>query len=52
MLILLKIDAQFTPNVLEAQKSFWMHQMELLGDADHVEHHFDPFGDNFSVSAR
>ena len=26
-------------------------QMELLGDVDLVESHFDPFGDNVSVDA-
>ena len=26
--------------------------MELLGDVGHVEHHFDPFGDGVSASAR
>ena len=29
-----------------------MHPMELLGDMGHVESHFFPFGDNFSVGAR
>ena len=33
----------------EAQKSFWMHPMELLGDLVHVEPRFDPFGDSVSV---
>ena len=35
-----------------SQKSFWMHPMELLGNVGHVEPHFDPFGDSFSVGAR
>ena len=35
-----------------AQKSFWMHPMELLGDMGHVEPRFDPFGDSVSVGAR
>jgi hypothetical protein len=26
-----------------------MHPMELLGDVDHLEPHFSPFGDNVSV---
>ena len=30
----------------------WMHPMELLGDVGHVESHFFPFGDSFSVGAR
>jgi hypothetical protein len=29
-----------------------MHRMEILGDVDHVESHFGPFGDVASVSAR
>jgi hypothetical protein len=35
-----------------AQKSFWMHPTELLGDVGHVEPRFGLFGDNVSVSAR
>ena len=35
-----------------AQKSFWTHPMELLGDVGHVESCFDPFGDGVSVGAR
>jgi hypothetical protein len=37
-------------NVPQAQKSFWTHQMGLLGDVGLVESRFGPFGD--SVSAR
>jgi hypothetical protein len=40
------------PNVLKAQKSFWTHPMELLGDVGHVESRFVPFGDNASLGAR
>ena len=40
------------PNILLAQKSFWMLPMELLGDVGHVESHFFPLGDNVSVGAR
>ena len=29
-----------------AQKSFWMHQMVLLGDEAQLETRFDPFGDS------
>ena len=32
-----------------AQKSFWMHSLELLGDVGHVESHFFPFGDSLGV---
>ena len=35
-----------------AQKSFWMHPMELLGDVGHVESRFHPFGDGVSVATR
>jgi hypothetical protein len=35
-----------------AQKLFWMHPMELLGDVGHVESYFGPLGDSVSVSAR
>jgi hypothetical protein len=52
VVILVKIGARFASNVLQAQKSFWMHPMELLGDVGHVESHFGPFGDNVSVCAR
>ena len=37
--------------LLEAQKSFWKHTMELLGDVGHVESHFSLFGDSVSVGA-
>jgi hypothetical protein len=40
------------PNVPEAQKSFWMHMMVLLGDVGHVESHFGSFGHNVSIGAR
>jgi hypothetical protein len=40
------------PNVPQAQKSFWTHPMVLLGDMDHVESHFRPFGDIVCVGAR
>jgi hypothetical protein len=37
--------------VPQAQKSFWTHPMELLGDVGHLESRFDPFGDGVSVGA-
>jgi hypothetical protein len=40
------------PNVPWAQKSFWMHPMELLGDVGHVESHFSPFGYSVRVGVR
>jgi hypothetical protein len=46
------LDARFASNVLQAQKSFWMHPMELQGDKAQVESRFGPFGDSVSVSAR
>jgi hypothetical protein len=42
----------FAPNVPQAQKSFWTHMMELLGDMAHVESCFGPFGDTVSLDAR
>jgi hypothetical protein len=39
-------------NVPQAQKSFWMHLMELQGDAGLVESCFGPFGYGVSVGAR
>jgi hypothetical protein len=39
-------------NVPQADKSFWTHLMELLGDLGHVESCFGPFGDSVSVIAR
>ena len=35
-----------------AQKSFWTHQMVLLGDKVQVEARFGPFGGSVSLSAR
>jgi hypothetical protein len=43
--------ARFTPNVPQAQKSFWTHLMELLGDVGLMESHFGPFGDSVNVGA-
>jgi hypothetical protein len=40
------------PNVPQAQKLFWMHQIVLLGDVDQAEAHFDPFRDSFILGAR
>jgi hypothetical protein len=46
------IGARFAANVPKAQKSFWMHLMELLGDVGHVASRFDPIGYSVSVGAR
>ena len=35
-----------------AQKSFWTHQMVLLGDEAQVENHFGPFGDSANHDSR
>jgi hypothetical protein len=40
------------PNVAQAQKPFWTHRMELLGDVGLVESRFGPFGDGASVGVR
>jgi hypothetical protein len=40
------------PNIPEAQKSFWMHKMELLGVLGHVKSHFGSFRDSVSVGVR
>jgi hypothetical protein len=42
----------FTLNIPQAQKSFWTHLIEHLGDVGHVESHFGLFRDNVSISAR
>jgi hypothetical protein len=44
-----KKGARFAPNVSKAYKSFWIHLMELLGCAGHVESHFGLLGDSVSV---
>jgi hypothetical protein len=42
----------FALNIPYAQKSFWTHPIEHLGDVGHVESHFGPFRDSVSISAR
>jgi hypothetical protein len=42
----------FALNIPQAQKSFWTHPIEHLGDTGHVESHFGPFRDSVSISAR
>jgi hypothetical protein len=39
-------------NVPQTLKSFWMHQMILLGDVGDVESCFGPFGDSVSVGVK
>jgi hypothetical protein len=50
--ILTQEGTRYAPNVATTQKSFWTDPMELLGDVDHLESHFGPFGDSGSVGAR
>jgi hypothetical protein len=40
------------PNVPLAQKSFWTHLMEHLGNVGHVDSHFGLFGNCVSVGVR
>ena len=47
-----KIGARLAWNVPYAQKSIWMHPIELLDDVCPTESHFSPFGDSVSSSAR
>ena len=35
----------------KAPKSFWTHQMVLLGDKAHVEARFGPFGDSANLDS-
>jgi hypothetical protein len=44
--------ALFALNVTSAQKSFWTHLMELLGDVGHMEARLDLFGDSAGLDAR
>jgi hypothetical protein len=51
VLTLTQIGARFAPDVQYAQKSFWTHPMELLGDVGQVETRFGTFGDSVNLSA-
>jgi hypothetical protein len=42
----------FALNRPQAQKSFWTHPIEHLGDVGHVESHFGPFRDHVSIAVR
>jgi hypothetical protein len=46
------IDAQFAPSVPYAQKSFWTHQMVLLGDDVQMEARFGPIGNSANLYSR
>jgi hypothetical protein len=39
-------------NVPKAQKSFWVHPMELLGDVGQVEARFGLLGERVNLGAR
>jgi hypothetical protein len=41
----------FVWNIAQAQKSFWTHPIEHLGDVGHVESHFGLFRDSVSIGA-
>jgi hypothetical protein len=51
-LILTQDRCMFVPNIAHAQKSFWTHPIEILGDVDRVETHFGLFRDSVTISAR
>ena len=51
VLILTQDRYAVAPNVLLAQRSFWLYLMELLGDVGHVKSHFGLFGDSVGVGA-
>jgi hypothetical protein len=42
----------FVLNIPQAQKSFWTHSIENLGDVGLVESHFGLFRDSVSIGAR
>jgi hypothetical protein len=51
VLTLTQDSERLAPNVIQPQKSFWTHSMELLGYLGHVEYRFGSFGDSASVGA-
>jgi hypothetical protein len=52
VVILSQDRCMFVSNVPQAQKSFWSHVMDHLGDVGHVESRFGMFGESVSVGAR
>ena len=52
VLVLLQDRCKFCAKHTMAQKSFWMHQMVLLGDEAQVEARFGPFGDSVNLHSR
>jgi hypothetical protein len=52
MLILVQNSCSVCADRTIGQKSFWTHEMELLGDVDHVDSRYSLFGDSVSVGER
>jgi hypothetical protein len=52
VLILMQDKCPFLPNIPQAQKIFWTHPMDVLGNVGHVESRFCPFRDSASFGAR
>jgi hypothetical protein len=52
VLILTQDRERLAPNIIQPQKSFWTHSMELIGDLGHVEYRFGSFSDSASIGAR
>ena len=51
-IVLILTPERFIVCAEQAQKSFWMRLMELLGDVGQVESLFSLLGDNVGVGAR
>jgi hypothetical protein len=52
VLVLVQDRCTVVANVPQAQKSFWMHTVELLCDVGHVESLFGPYGDSVTLDER
>jgi hypothetical protein len=52
LLISAQDSAWFAVNVPGAQKSFWPHPMDLLGDVGQMEARFGLFGDSVNLNTR
>jgi hypothetical protein len=52
VLILTQVWCMFALNIPQAQKLFWTHPIELIGDVGHLESHFGWLGDCISIGAR
>ena len=51
VLVSLQDRSKVCANHTMAQKSFWTHQIVLLGDEAQVEAHFGPFGDSANLDS-